>query len=71
MKRMHPRHNLPVHDVPALDDIHAEEHPSSVRGMQRKIQRLEDILKQQESEITTLKQLLISQSVEEHWEVPG
>jgi len=51
--------------------VHDDEEPGSVRGMQRKIHRLEDILKQQEYEISTLKQLLISHPVEEHWEVPG
>lgn len=71
MKKMHPHHQPPVRTIHITRDSYGEEPVASVRGMQQKIHRLEDILKQQEYEITTLKQLLISQSVEEHWEVPG
>jgi hypothetical protein len=43
----------------------------NVRVMLREIHRLEDQLRRQKGDITTLRQLLLSTRSEEHWEVPG
>ena len=52
-------------------DPNVNEGPASVRVMEKKIVRLTDTVKRQEDEITTLRQLLVSQDVIGHWEVPG
>ena len=45
--------------------------PLNVRIMRREIHRLETRLKQQNGEISAVRQLLISNTLDEHWEVPG
>lgn len=47
------------------------EGPATVHVMKKEIHRLEDTVKRQKGEISTLRQLLINQSNAEYWEVPG
>ena len=41
------------------------------KKMQKKIHRLESKLREQESEISAMRQILITHPVREFWEVPG
>ncbi len=47
------------------------EGPGTISGMEKQIHRLEDKVRRQEGEISTLRELLHNQSVIGHWEVPG
>ncbi len=60
---------MPIHPIVTEGPLPRD--PLNVRIMRREIHRLETRLRQQNGEISAVRQLLISNSLEEHWEVPG
>lgn len=69
MKKTHRQQGRHMIDV-RIDPV-VNEGPGTVRVMVKQIRRLEDEVRRKEDEISSLRQLLNSQTVIEHWEVPG
>ncbi|HLF14707.1 MAG TPA: hypothetical protein VI932_07445 [Bacteroidota bacterium] len=70
-KRMHGRGSIAFPIDPIVTEGPVPRDPGNVRVMLKEIHRLENKLRHQKGDITTLRQLLISHNSEEHWEVPG
>jgi hypothetical protein len=72
MKKSH-RHGgrvaVPIHPIVTEGPVRRD--PDNVRVMLKEIRLLEERLRRQKGDITTLRELLIHNSTEEHWEVPG
>ena len=61
--------SMPIHPIVTEGPLPRD--PLNVRIMRREIHRLETNLKQQNGEVGAFRRLLISKSLDEHWEVPG
>lgn len=70
-RKLHRSGDVRVPINPVVTEGPAPRDPANVRIMLREIHRLEARLGQGKGDITTLRQLLLSHSVDEHWEVPG
>ncbi len=71
IKKSHRHGGIAVPINPIVTEGPVPRDPGNVRVMLKEIHRLENRLRHQKGDITTLRQLLISHTSEEHWEVPG
>ena len=70
-KKMHRHGRIAVPIDPIITEGPVPRDAGNVRVMLKEIHRLENSLRNQKGDITTLRELLISHTSEEHWEVPG
>lgn len=70
-RKLHRHGGIAVPINPIVTEGPLPRDPVNVRIMRREIHRLENTLRNQKGGTTALRELLISTSGEEHWEVPG
>ncbi len=67
----HTRGPVRIPIEPLITEGPAPRDPANVRMMLKEIHRLERWLGQHKGDTTTLRELLLNNSADGHWEVPG